>query len=76
MTTRASDTWRAREPWFHLASPRDGWSGANPRPHADYVDLADVPAEWLAIGATIDVEAKMKERAVVAIRDAVNGIHS
>jgi hypothetical protein len=61
---------------MHLSSPRDGWGAPNPRPHADYVDPADVPAAWLRLAAagrrfTVDVEAKDKERAVLAIRDAI-----
>ena len=61
-------SWRGREPYAHLSSPRDGWGAANPRPHAAYVDRADVPDAWLALPSlTVDVEAKDKERAVVAI---------
>ena len=70
-TELAAATWGAREPWTHIASPRDGWQAPNPRPHAAYVDPADFPAEWLGRRMTIDVEAKDKERAVLAIRDAV-----
>ncbi len=67
VTQRALATWRGREPHFHLSSPRDGWDGANPRPHADFLDPADLPREWQALSLTVDVEAKAKERAVVAI---------
>lgn len=70
-TEAAVATWGGREPWAHLSSPRDGWDAANPRPHADYVDLADFPESWRGRRLTIDVEAKAKERAVLAIRDAV-----
>ncbi|HEU4830499.1 MAG TPA: UV DNA damage repair endonuclease UvsE [Gemmatimonadales bacterium] len=70
-TAAAAETWGGREPWAHISSPRDGWSAANPRPHADYVDPADVPAEWIGRRLTIDVEAKAKERAVVAIMAAL-----
>jgi UV DNA damage endonuclease len=66
-TGRAAATWGAREPYFHISSPREGWSGGDPRPHADYIDPADVPREWLGMSATVDVEAKAKERAVVAL---------
>jgi UV DNA damage endonuclease len=72
-TEAAAATWGAREPWAHISSPRDGWGSANPRPHADHVDPADFPEAWLGRRMTIDVEAKAKERAVVAIRDAVRG---
>ena len=70
-TDAAAATWGDREPWTHLASPRDGWQAANPRPHAGLVDPADFPEAWLGRRMTIDVEAKEKERAVLAIRDAV-----
>ncbi len=72
-TEAAVATWGDREPWAHLSSPRDGWDAPNPRPHADYVDPADFPESWRARRLTIDVEAKAKERAVLAIRDAVVG---
>ena len=65
---RAAATWGAREPWMHISSPRDGWGSANRRPHAEFIDPADVPIEWMGKRVTIDVEAKMKERAVIAIR--------
>lgn len=66
-TRRAIATWRGREPHFHLSSPRAGWSGGDPRPHADFLDLRDVPREWTTLSLTVDVEAKAKERAVIAI---------
>jgi UV DNA damage endonuclease len=66
-TTLARSTWRDREPWMHVSSPRDGWTAPNPRPHADYIDPADVPREWRRITMTVDVEAKAKERAVLAL---------
>ena len=70
-TTEAGETWGTREPWAHIASPRVGWGAPNPRPHADYVDPSDFPEEWLGRRLTVDVEAKAKDRAVLAIRDAV-----
>ena len=67
-------SWNGREPYAHLSSPRDGWDAANPRPHAAYVDPADVPDAWLALPRlTVDVEAKDKERAVVAIMREIDG---
>jgi UV DNA damage endonuclease len=63
-TALALPTWGAREPYFHLSSPRDGWDARNPRPHGDYVDPADFPDAWRPLRATIDIEAKDKERAV------------
>jgi UV DNA damage endonuclease len=69
-TAEAAASWGAREPYFHISSPRDGWSARDPRPHADYIDPADLPREWLGLDLTVDVEAKAKERAVVkAMRD-------
>ena len=66
-TALAAATWRGREPYMHLSSPRDGWGAPNPRPHAEFVDPADVPASWLGQRLTVDVEAKDKERAVLQI---------
>jgi UV DNA damage endonuclease len=61
-------SWGTREAYMHLSSPRDGWSDAvNSRPHADYAALADVPEAWNGLAATVDVEAKDKERAVLDI---------
>jgi UV DNA damage endonuclease len=77
---RAAETWRgrdaalgpfAREPYFHVSSPRDGWDARNPRPHADRVDPADVPRVWTLMDLTVDVEAKEKERAVLALMTAL-----
>ncbi len=66
-TALAVSTWRDREPWMHISSPRDGWDGPNPRAHADYIDPADVPPDWRRLSLTVDVEAKAKERAVLAL---------
>lgn len=79
---RAAETWArrdpsigfaAREPYFHVSSPRDGWDAKNPRPHGDYVDPADVPPVWRLMDLTVDVEAKEKERAVLTIMAASRG---
>jgi UV DNA damage endonuclease len=67
-TELAAETWNGREPWCHLSSPKDGWSSPNPRPHADYIDPQDVPVVWLDRAMTVDVEAKAKERAVLAVK--------
>lgn len=56
-----------REPYFHLSSPKHGWNG-KPGPHADFIDIADFPAEWHGLEATIDVEAKAKELALLKLR--------
>ncbi len=74
VTRRAFATWD-REPLFHVSSPASGWeAGRDPKPHADYLDPADVPAFWLAEARcrtfTVDVEAKAKELAVTAAYDA------
>ena len=70
-TDRAAATWGGREPHFHISSPRAGWAGGDPRPHAEYVMLSDFPEAWQGRRLTIDVEAKAKERAVLALRDAL-----
>lgn len=70
-TELAAETWDAREPWCHLSSPKDGWSSPNPRAHADYIDPADFPEAWQGRTRTIDVEAKAKERAVLALQEAL-----
>jgi UV DNA damage endonuclease len=66
-------TWGDREPYAHLSSPREGWGSPNPRAHADYIDPADFPEEWQGRGMTVDVEAKAKERAVLAIKNPPAG---
>lgn len=62
-------SWRQlkREPFFHISSPKHGWNG-KPRPHADYIDIDDFPIEWRQLDATIDVEGKAKELAVVKLQ--------
>ena len=70
-TAMAAETWRGRELWMHIASARDGASAPNPRPHADYIDPDDFPQEWAGRTLTIDVEAKAKDAAVLALRDAL-----
>jgi UV DNA damage endonuclease len=62
-------SWRrlGREPYFHLSSPKHGWNG-KPGPHADFIDIADFPAEWHGLDATIDVEAKAKEVALLKLK--------
>lgn len=65
-TDLAGATWKGREQYCHLSSPQGGWLG-NPRPHADYIDPADVPACWVGRPMTVDVEAKAKELAVIRL---------
>jgi UV DNA damage endonuclease len=55
----------------HISSPRDGWKAPNPRPHADRIDPADFPPVWVGRAMTVDVEAKDKERAVLALAAAL-----
>ena len=71
-TEMATSTWRDREPHFHISSPRDGWGAADTRPHADYVKPDDFPGAWRGRRMTVDVEAKAKERAVIALREALS----
>ena len=59
------------EPYLHLSSPRGGWGAANPRPHADFIDPDDFPAAWRGLTATLDIEAKAKEQAVLRLRQAL-----
>ena len=68
-TDLAAATWQAvgREPYCHLSSPRSGWQGGNPRPHADYIDCDDLPDCWQGRTMTIDIEAKAREWAVVKV---------
>ena len=72
-TERAEATWRGREPWMHISSPREGWEAANPRAHSDFIDPRDVPTEWKGRRVTIDVEAKQKERAVLKVMRDTGG---
>ncbi len=70
-TEIAASTWGEREPWYHLSSPMEGWSGPKPLRHADFIDLGDVPDVWRGRTMTVDVEAKHKEHAVLALREAL-----
>lgn len=72
-TELATATWHGREPWMHLSSPAEGWRGRNPGPHADYIDLHDLPEQWRDRNLTVDVEAKAKERAVIKLRAQLDG---
>jgi len=68
-TLLAGETWQTagREQYCHISSPKNGWEGADPKPHADYIDPADFPDCWRGREMTIDVEAKAKELAVVQL---------
>jgi len=68
-TRLVRDVWQrfGREPWFHVSSPKNGWTGTACRPHADYIDPRDFPDCWKNGHATVDVEAKAKELAVLRL---------
>lgn len=66
-TELAFGTWD-REPLFHLSSPKEGWQGPRPNRHHDYIAPSDVPACWLDLDATIEIEAKAKELAIARLR--------
>ncbi len=71
ITDLALATWN-REALFHISSPLEGWGGAKPHRHADYIDARDFPHNWLDLSATIEVEAKAKELAVFRLMQDLN----
>ena len=73
-TDLALQTWNetGREPYFHLSSPKNGWRAGRPEAHADYIDPADFPECWKNLRITVDIEAKAKELAVLALKRALN----
>jgi UV DNA damage endonuclease len=69
-TAKCLETWERTgrgEPYLHLSSPWHGWAGGSPRAHAELIDFDDLPREWLGLRATVDIEAKGKERAVLKL---------
>ncbi len=62
-----------REPYSHLPSPAHGWQGKTPRMHADYADVNDLPEVWKTLSASIDVEARAKELAVMKLMRDLDG---
>jgi UV DNA damage endonuclease len=75
-TDACLQTWKASlrgEAYFHLSSPKNGWRDKNPKPHAEMIDLIDFPEEWIGLDATIDIEAKDKELAVVDVMNNLSG---
>ena len=66
-TELAIGTWN-REPLFHLSSPKHGWKSGNPRNHHDYIDANDFPSCWTNLDITVEVEAKVKELAVLKLK--------
>ncbi|WP_406693883.1 UV DNA damage repair endonuclease UvsE [Singulisphaera sp. Ch08] len=69
-TEQAVATWD-REPLFHVSSPIEGWNGPKPQRHHDFIDRNDFPDAWLGRRLTVEVEAKAKEVAVLALRAAL-----
>jgi UV DNA damage endonuclease len=67
-TESARETWRRREPLFHISSPLEGWDGQKPQRHHDYIDAGDFPKTWLGWPLTVEVEAKAKELAVAKLQ--------
>lgn len=65
-TEQALATW-PREPMFHLSSPLEGWKGPKPERHHDFIDIKDFPSCWRELDATVEVEAKAKELAVLKL---------
>lgn len=76
VTERAGAIWKkvGREQHCHISSPKAGWEGISPKPHADYIDPADVPDFWLGREMTLDIEAKAKELAVIRLMNDLRGI--
>lgn len=65
-TEMALTTWN-REPLFHISSPIQGWDGATPKRHHDFISMCDFPKEWLRHQITVEIEAKAKELAVLKL---------
>ncbi len=70
-TERAIATWD-REPLFHISSPIESWNGPKPQRHHDYVNVRDFPECWISLDATVEVEAKAKELAVLKLKLALS----
>ena len=66
-TAGALSTWN-REPMFHISSPLEGWQGAHPKRHHDFIDINDFPDLWRGSPITVEVEAKAKEVAVLKLK--------
>jgi len=69
-TTECVRCWKnaGREPFFHISTPRNGYDSSKPQPHSDYINIQDFPQEWFGLDATVDVEAKAKELAVLKLK--------
>lgn len=69
-TDASIQSWKAArrgEAYFHLSSPKNGWQGSDPKPHAERINMVDFPEQWMDLEVTIDIEAKAKELAVIAV---------
>jgi hypothetical protein len=62
-TEQSLETWD-REPLFHISSPKDGWVAPDPKKYHDYIDIHDLPENWLSMDITVEIEAKAKELAI------------
>jgi hypothetical protein len=62
-TEQSLETWD-REPLFHISSPKDGWAAPDPKKHHDYIDIHDLPENWLSMDIIVEIEAKAKELAI------------
>ena len=69
-TTECLRVWKkaGREPFFHISTSRNGYDSSKPQAHSDYINVEDFPQEWLDLDATVDIEAKAKELAVLKLK--------
>ncbi len=69
-TTECLRGWKkvGREPFFHISTSRNGYDSTKPQAHSDYINVEDFPQEWFDLDATVDVEAKAKELAVLQFK--------
>ncbi|THB73112.1 MAG: UV DNA damage repair endonuclease UvsE [Desulfobacteraceae bacterium] len=72
-TRLALETWN-REPLFHISSPKEGWGKGDERKHHDRIDLGDFPDAWKGLSVTVEVEAKAKEHAVLALKSELQAL--
>lgn len=70
-TEQAISSW-AREPLFHISSPRNGWLTKDVRPHHDFINPEDIPSGWKDLEITVEVEAKAKELAIARLQQALD----
>lgn len=75
-TRLAGETWHrlGREQYCHLSSPKAGWTGRDPKPHADYIEPEDIPSCWFDRAMTVDIEAKAKELAILRLISEIDTI--